>query len=90
MKLLEYSLEGLMLQLKLQPFSHLLRRANSLEKTLLQGKIESRRGRQEELVGWHYQLNGHESGQTPGDSERQEAWCTAVNGVTKSQIQLSD
>ena len=86
----QYSLKALMLKLKFQYFGHLMWRANSLEQTLQQGKIESRRGRQEELVGWHYQLNGHESGQTPGDSERQEAWCTAVNGVTKSRIQLSD
>ena len=50
-----YSLEGLMLKLKLQYFGHLMRRANSLEKTLMLGKIEgrSRRGQQDEMVGWH-------------------------------------
>ena len=59
----EYSLEGLMLKLKLQSFGHLMRRANSLEKTLMLGKIEGgrRRGQQDEMVGWHHRLNGRES-----------------------------
>ena len=59
----EYSLEGLMLKLKLQYFGHLIRRTDSLEKTLMLEKIE---GRQEmkgtpkdEMVGWHHQLDGH-------------------------------
>ena len=58
----EYSLEGLMLKLKLQYSGHLMRRTDSLEKTLMLGKIEGRRrrGRQDELVGWHHPLNGHE------------------------------
>ena len=43
-----------------------------------------------EIVGWHQQFNGHELGQTPGDGEGREAWCAAVQGVTKSQTQLSD
>ena len=57
----EYSLEVLMLELKLQYFGHLMRRADSLEKTLMLGKIEGgrRRGRQDETVGWHQQLNEH-------------------------------
>ena len=69
----EYSLEGLMLKLKLQYFGHLMRRANSLENTLMLGKIEGRkrRGRQDEMVGWHHQLNGHEFEQTLGDDEGQ-------------------
>ena len=60
----EYSLEGLMLKLKLQYFDHLMRRTDSLEKTLMLSKIEGRRRRrwQDEMVGWHHQLNGHESG----------------------------
>ena len=51
-----YSLEGLMLKLKLQYFGHLMGRADSLEKTLLLGKIEGRRrrGQQDEMVGWHH------------------------------------
>ena len=56
-------LEGLMLKLKLQYFGHLMRRADSLEKTLVLGKIEGtrRRGRQRmKMVGWHHQLSGHE------------------------------
>ena len=60
----EYSLDGLMLRLKLQYFGHLMQRANSLEKTLMLEKIEGgrrRKGRTEdEMVGWHHQLNGHE------------------------------
>ena len=68
----EYSLEGL--TLKLQFFGHLMRRADSLEKTLMLGKVEGRRrreAREDEMVGWHHQLNGHESEQTLGDSEGQ-------------------
>ena len=53
----EYSLEGLMLKLKLQYFGHLMGRTDSLEKTLKLGKIE---GRRREMVGWHHRLNGHE------------------------------
>ena len=58
------SLEGLMLKLKLQYFGHLMRRADSFEKTLMLGKIEgrTRRGQQDEMVGWHHRLNGYEFG----------------------------
>ena len=56
----KYSLE-VMLKLKLQYFGHLMQRTDSLEKTLMLGKIEGRRrGQQDEMVGWHYRLNGHE------------------------------
>ena len=60
----ECSLEGLMLKLKLQYFAHLMRRADTFEKTLMLGKTERwrRRGQQNEMVGWHHRLNGHESG----------------------------
>ena len=56
------SLEGLMLKLKLQYFGHLMRRTDSLEKTLMLGKIEGRRrgGREDEMVGWHHRCEGHE------------------------------
>ena len=68
----EYSLERLMLMLKLQYFGHLMQRADSFVKTLILGKIEGRRrGWQDEMVGWHHWLNGHESEQTPRDSEGQ-------------------
>ena len=63
-----------MLQLKLQNFGHLMQRADSLEKTPMLGKIEGRRrreAREDEMVGWHHQLNGHESEQAPGDGEGQ-------------------
>ena len=59
----ECSLEGLMLKLKLQYFGYVMQRADSFEKTLMLGKIEGRRkGRQDKMVGWHHQLNGHEFG----------------------------
>ena len=63
----EYSLEELMLKLKLQYFGHLLQRTNSLEKTLMLGRIEGRRrrGSKDEMVGWHHQLNGQEFEQAP-------------------------
>ena len=64
----EYSLEGLMLKLKLQYFRHLMGRTDLLEKTLMLGKTEGRRrwGRQEdEMVGWDHRLNGHEFEQAP-------------------------
>ena len=57
----EYSLEGLMLKLKLQYFGHLMRRADTLEKTMMLGNIEDRRRRgmtEDEIVGWHHQLHG--------------------------------
>ena len=69
---LEYSFEGLMLKLKLQYFGHLLQRTDSLEKTLMLGQIEGRRrGRQDETIRWHHQLDGHEFEQTPGDGDGQ-------------------
>ena len=60
----EYSLEGLMLKLKFQSFSHLIQRTDSLEKTLMLGKIQGRKKREateDEMVGGHHRLNGHES-----------------------------
>ena len=59
----KYSLEGLILKLKLHYFGHLMRRADSVEKTLMLGKTEGRRrrGRKEEMGGWHHRLHGHES-----------------------------
>ena len=89
----EYSLEGLRLRLrlKLQYFSHLIGRTDSLEKTLMLGKIEGRRrrGKQDEMVGWHHQFNGHEFGQAPGDGDRQGSleccspWGRKESGMTE-------
>ena len=57
----EYSLERLMLKLKLQYFGHLMRRPDTFETTLMLRKIEGRRmGREDEMVGWNYRLNDHE------------------------------
>ena len=68
----EYSLEGLMLKLKLQYFGHLMQRVDPLEKTLMLGKIEGRRRRgRQRMVGWHHRLNGHEFEQALGDGEGQ-------------------
>ena len=65
----EYSLEGLILKLKLQYFDHLMPRADSLEKTLMLTKIEGqkRKGEEDKMVGWHHQLNGREFEQVPAD-----------------------
>ena len=65
----EYSLEGLILKLKLQNFGHLMRRTNSLEKTL--GKIEGRETTEDEMVEWHHQLDEHEFEQAPGVGDGQ-------------------
>ena len=70
----EYSLEALMLKLKLQYFGHLMRRANSSKKTLMLGKIEGGRKRgetEDEMVGWNHRLNGHEFEQFLGEGEGQ-------------------
>ena len=74
----------MMLKLKFQYFGHLMQRADSLDKTLMLGKIEDRR-RRDEMVGWHHQLNGHESEQTLGDSEGQRILpCCNPQGCKES------
>ena len=78
---LEYPLEGLMLKLKIQYFGHLMQITDSLEKTLMLGKIEGRRrGRQRmnEMVAWHHRLDGHEFEQAPGvgDGQGSLACCS--------------
>ena len=80
-------MEGLMLKLKLQYFGHLMRRADSLEKTLMLGKIESRRRRRRQRMGWLDGITGFLDlglGGLPELVINREAWCAAVHGVTKS------
>ena len=67
----DFSLDGLVLELKLQYFGHLIQRADSLGKTLMLGKIEGRRRRGRQRMRWHHVLNGHESDKALRDGEVQ-------------------
>ena len=85
----EISLEGMILKLKIQYFGHLMRRTDSLGKTLILGMIEEEGMTEDEMVGWHHRLDGHGYGWTPGVGDGQgglvccNSWCLKESDTTE-------
>ena len=89
----EYSLEGLILKLKVQYFGHLTQRVNSLEKILMLGKTEGKRRRGQQKMIWLYSIIDSVDMNLSKLQEMvkdRKAWCATVHGIAKSWIQLSD
>ena len=89
----EYTWKGLMLKLKCQYFGHVMQRADSLDKTLMLGKIEGRRSRRRQRMKWSKGITDLEDMTLSKFQEimkDRDAWCAAVHGVAKSWPQLSD
>ena len=85
--MLSYSLEGLMMKLKLQYFGHLIQRNDSLEKTLMLGKRrqEEKGMTEDEMVGWHHWLNGQEFAQTLWDNEGHQQKVSTIDWLSKQR-----
>ena len=89
----DFSMEGLMLKLKLQNFGHLMRRVDSLEKTLMLGKTEGRRRRGQQRMRWLDSIintMGMSLNELQEMVKDRKTWCAAVHGVTKSWTRMND
>ena len=80
---------GILLCHKKECFGHLMQRTDSLEKTLMLGAREQKGATEDEMVGWHHKLNGHDLSKLQELVIDRKAWCATLHGVAKSQTWLS-